>query len=408
MKMKEESTFLQGVESRLDSLFAEDDQPQKAKGSEPVHTEIPEAPASVEADVTEGSYTVEKTAGQTEELKQEDVAPAQDKSEFMTEIEKRFASIFGPDEKETGTAVEPDEQKDLKRIIDEASPEGGDFGEQAEGFTFLPSAVYSSPLKDMKSIILSIEWEINDDILAQLEEEINKLYLLYTGDRAIQGVLRILRFLGRYVRVRGVRTSQDSINLLLSIYDQLENVMITDGMTESRKQAILVDNIRKYRVWVKDVDLAGGKEDAAGEAADEEIPVLTQEMETWEDRPVVDEKEEIQNMVESQDVEQPAVEPVVEESLKEEPVISTAGQEAYIAEEALETSIPAAFVVEEPVAADEIQIPPPEQEIESTLEVMKELPPHEAFVYAIEEIKKNFQAELDALKEEIRLLKNAR
>ena len=32
----------------------------------------------------------------------------------------------------------------------------------------------------MKSIILSIEWEINDQILEQLEDEVNKLYLLYT------------------------------------------------------------------------------------------------------------------------------------------------------------------------------------------------------------------------------------
>jgi hypothetical protein len=408
MKMKEESTFLQGVESRLDSLFAEDDQPQKAKDSDPVHTEIPEAPASVETDVTEGSDSVEKTAGQTEELQQEEGAPAQDKSEFMTEIEKRFASIFGPDEKEAGAAVELDEQKDLKKIIDEAAPEGGDSDEQTEGFTSPPSAVYSSPLKDMKSIILSIEWEINDDILAQLEEEISKLYLLYTGDRAIQGFLRILRFLGRYVKVRGVRTSQDSINLLLSIYDQLENVMITDGMTESRKQAILVDSIRKYRAWVQSADLTGERRAVAGEAATEDVPVLTQEMEPWADRPAVDEKEEIQILVEGRDVEQPAVEPVAEDLLKEEPIMTTAAQEDDIAEEALEASTPAAFVVEEPVAADEIQMPSPEQKIESRVEAMKELPPHEAFVYAVEEIKKDFQAEIDALKEEIRLLKSAR
>jgi len=39
---------------------------------------------------------------------------------------------------------------------------------------------------------------------------------------------------------------------------------------------------------------------------------------------------------------------------------------------------------------------------------MQKLPPHEAFVYAFGEIKKTFQAEVDALKEEIRILKSTR
>lgn len=60
------------------------------------------------------------------------------------------------------------------------------------------------------------------------------------------------------------------------------------------------------------------------------------------------------------------------------------------------------------VEVDEIQQPVPEQDIESKVAAMKDLPPHEAFVYAIEEIKKSFQAELDALKEEIRFLKGMR
>jgi len=39
---------------------------------------------------------------------------------------------------------------------------------------------------------------------------------------------------------------------------------------------------------------------------------------------------------------------------------------------------------------------------------MKDLPPEEAFAYALEEMKRTFQTEIDTLKEEIRLLKNAR
>ena len=418
MKMKEESAFLQGVESRLDSLFAEDDHEQKVKTSEPVPAENVKPPPAEDAQTSEVSDESESTGPennieQMEEVPQ-DNTPPQGASKFMTEIEQRFAAIFGPDDKEAAAPMQADEQNDLKNIMVEAAQGFGDTDEQniqEEEFSAPSSVVYNSPLKDMKSIILSIEWEINEGILEQLEEEINKLYLFYTGDRIIQGFLRILRFLGRYIRVRGTRTNQDSANLLLSVYDQFESVMIQGGMNESRKQAVLVDSIRKYRAWAVSANLEAGGEIVPEEPVAEESLVPAPIEEEKEEIPVVDDAGETKIPTESEEFDLPAVETAAEEESEakpeEQPVVEFAAQAFEAVDTAPEVPAPRVFG-EEAVMTEEVQLPSPEKDFEDKVAAIKELSPHEAVVYAVEEMKKTFQAEIDALREEIRFLKDGR
>lgn len=412
MKMKEDSTFLQGVESRLDSLFAEDTQPTKEKDSDLPRVAVQEVASAVKEDALKVSGIKDETGSKSEVFP--DPVPAQDKSTFISEIEKRFSAIFGEDDKPVSAPKESDEQNDLKNILAQAEPQESKNPDQSlEEFSSPPSSVFNSPLKDMKSIILSIEWEINDDILEQLEEEINKLYLLYTGDRIIQGFLRILRFLGRYVRVRGVHSSQDSINLLLFVYDHLENVMISEGMTESKKHVILIENIKKYRAWVENTDLQDRKETPVTEAVADESTLPPPVVEPWEDAPLKDERTEIKHLTEVQTVEEPIAAASINKVADEEPFLREVEQETEQEakqedkKEGIAQEVNTA-VLEAPATVDEIQKPSSGEGLENTLAVIKELPPHEAFAYALEEIKKNFQVELDALKEEIRILKSAR
>lgn len=406
MTMKEESAFLQGVESRLDSLFAEDDQQQKKESTKPAPTEIGEPSATDGVPTPEGLGWAETTTEQTESPV-DDAVSLDGKSKFMSDIEKRFETIFGPDATEAGNVIESDEQNDLKTIIDEAAPESVDFLEHEEDLTMPSSAVYSSPLKDMKSIVLSIEWEINEENLEQLEDEINKLYLLYTGDRIIQGFLRILRFLGRYIRVRGTHTSQDSANLLLSIYDQFEKVMVPEEITEPKKHAIFVDSIKEYRAWAAHARLDAEEEAVPYDEVDEERSQLAPSDEPWEHKAVIEEPQQRATQVEVDQSVQLTDEAIIDEEPQEEPALELSTQAAEPIVETLESPVHDEATGEDLVATAQTQPPETEQDIASKVAAMKDMPPHEAFVYAIEEIKKSFQEELDALKEEIRLLKGA-
>lgn len=334
MTIKEESSFLQGVESRLDSLFPEDTKPIKEKHTDTPQTTVEEVAADVKRqnimeiqDIQETNREAEVSSGERQ---------MQDRSSFVSEIEKRFSAVFGDDAKNVGAVTETEKTDNIK-ITAQADKEENKNSDKPLGDLSLPaSSELHAPLKNMKSIVLSVKWEINDQILEQLENEVNKLDLLYAGDRIIQGFLRILRFVGRYVRVRGVSSNQDAVNLLLSVYDHLEKVMVSEGMTEVKKHIFLIDSIKQYRSWVENTDLNDQIETQAPEANVQDILIPMQ-----------------------------------------------------------------------PTPIDEMP-PLRDENVERTIAAMKDLPPDEAFAYALDEMKKTFQAELDAMKKEIRILKNAK
>jgi hypothetical protein len=313
------------------------------------------------------------------------------------------------------------------------------------------TSIYNSPLKDMKSVILSIEWEINDHILEQLEDEINKLYLTFTGDRIVQGFLRNIRFLGRYVRVRGQMSSQDSINLLLSVYDHFENVMVTDKMPEPQKYTILLDNIKRYRTWVDSTDLHDFE--VAKEAEEAEITAALKEeikpsevKPLGEEQPVLEKKEEMKpveiepageepipevtiaphvveeaaprEFMEEQAVKEEkeelkieSLEPVKEEPVPESPILAGAAvfEESLRQEAEPEKAVkePEMAVVPEPVPMAASLPLVYSKKMEGLIEAINDQPTREALSCALEEIKNMFQSELDGLREEIRLLKKA-
>ena len=485
MKNNEESSFLQGVESRLDSLFAESTPKITEKDSKPSPATVQNAAPAMKEDIPE---TQKVKAPEVEPEPSPEPIQATDKSQFISEIEKRFSAIFGEEEKKDAFAAREVEKpaevvdKFEKVGLDEkiapaepleeiAPPPPSEFHSPLDDVSAAPSSefhsalddlsapttsIYNSPLKDMKSVILSIEWEINDHILEQLEDEINKLYLTFTGDRIVQGFLRIIRFLGRYVRVRGQMSSQDSINLLLSVYDHFENVMVTDKMPEPQKYTILLDNIKRYRTWVDSTDLHDFE--VANEAEEAEITAAAKEevkpseiKPLPEEQPVLEKKEEMKPVEIEPAREEPVpgvtVAPPVEEAAPREFMEEQAVKEEK-EELRIESLVPvkeepvseapilagAAFVEEslpqvvqsEPEVEPEKAIKEPEiavvpepvpmaaslplgysKKMEGLIEAINDQPTREALSCALEEIKNMFQSELDVLKEEIRLLKKA-
>jgi hypothetical protein len=105
-----------------------------------------------------------------------------------------------------------------------------------------------------------LEWEISKATLDQLDAEISKLQALNDGNSNILGFLQILRFLGRYIRVKGPDFNHAAIALLLSVYDNLEDVILSEDMTVENKHTILLEDIRKYREWAGEIDFEVSKE----------------------------------------------------------------------------------------------------------------------------------------------------
>ncbi|PKN82282.1 MAG: hypothetical protein CVU51_13490 [Deltaproteobacteria bacterium HGW-Deltaproteobacteria-1] len=413
MKNNEESSFLQGVESRLDSLFAEGTPKIAEKDSKPSQATVQNVAPDIKEDIPEIQNVKEpeiKTEPSPEPIQ------ATDKSQFISEIEKRFSAIFGEEEKKDvfaarevekpseitdkikGAGLEekvllaeplesiappPPPPPELHSPLDDLSPLPSSEFHSALDDLSSPTSIYNSPLKDMKSVILS-----------------------------------------------------------------------TDKMPEAKKHTILLDDIKRYRTWVDSTDLHEFEAaEEAKEVKEVKIPEAVAEgVKPSEGKPLPEEKTLIEKKEEIKPVaiEPPQVEPVpvaavappvveetvpqfmAEQAVKEEKeTLKIEGFEPVKEEPVSEAPIVAAVVEESfqqetrPEAQPEKAIKEPgiavvpepapmaispfgySKKMEGLIAAIKDQPTQEAFSCALEEIKNMLQSELDALKEEIRSLKNA-
>jgi len=349
MTSHEESSFLEAVESRLDSIFGADSKLTRKtdSGGADIADEIA---AGLQNGLRENSILRE--TGQTAA----EPATAGDKSAYLSEIDRRFTAIFGDMDKPTRAAengAEPDDLKDLGTRV--GREENVKEESLSEDLTLFASSPPDFPLKNLQNIVFSMEARMSDSVLERLDDEALRLDRLYEDDSIIQGLLRMMRFAGRYIRVRGARTSRDAMDLLFSVYSRLELVTGGEDMAPETRRHFLKESIEQYRSWVERADLEKPAEPEAPAGMTDEDEA--REIETTDDR---------------------------------------------LRKNALMEEMPFARirVVEEqkPSSAGG-------RDAERLAAAMKELPPNEAFAWALAELKKTFQDEIAVLKEEIRLLK---
>ncbi len=110
------------------------------------------------------------------------------------------------------------------------------------------SDVKEYPLKELKAIILSIDWEITDDIMNRLADQVVGLKKRYKDDRIVFMLLQLLGSIGEYIRTNRGKSHPDSFKFLNSLFKKLDKVVRTEGLTESEKKKILSVEVNKYKV----------------------------------------------------------------------------------------------------------------------------------------------------------------
>ena len=104
-----------------------------------------------------------------------------------------------------------------------------------------------SELLDLKAIVLSIEWEISDEIMTQLLAETDRLIKIYRDNKVVYSLLKLLDSVGRYVKSKKATALPDSIKLLHSIHANLQKVVTSETITESQSRQILSAEIAKFK-----------------------------------------------------------------------------------------------------------------------------------------------------------------
>ncbi len=131
-----------------------------------------------------------------------------------------------------------------------------------------------SPLARLKSIILSIDWEINDDILRQFNEELLDLKDIWADNKINLIYVQALEKLSKYIYKEKADAHPNTIKLLLTFYANLEKIVSADSLSEQDKKTILLDDIQRFEKLKRKIGLTPEKAPASpapGEV-DNQIP----------------------------------------------------------------------------------------------------------------------------------------
>jgi HAMP domain-containing protein len=147
---------------------------------------------------------------------------------IVDEVEKRLDDLFGDS--------------------DDASDFEGDGGD-IEGPLELEEGgdVEDTPLKELKSIVLSIDWEITDEIMTNFLDQVDGLKEAYKDDKVVLMFLQLLGSVGKYIKAKKESAHPDVVKLLNTAYAGLEKVLLTEDITETERKKLLIAEVNEFK-----------------------------------------------------------------------------------------------------------------------------------------------------------------
>lgn len=104
-----------------------------------------------------------------------------------------------------------------------------------------------SPLRELKTIVLSIDWEITDEVMTSFIDQIKALKEKYSDDKIILVFLQLLGSLGEYIKINKGKSHPDTFKILNSLFNNLDKIFQAPDLAESEKKKILAIELAKYK-----------------------------------------------------------------------------------------------------------------------------------------------------------------
>jgi pilus assembly protein FimV len=103
-----------------------------------------------------------------------------------------------------------------------------------------------SPIARLKSLVLSIDWEITDDVLRQFNEELLDLKDIWANEKIYLVYVQALEKISKYIYQEKADSNPNAIKLLLTFYYNLEKIISSEDMSEEEKKQILLEDVQKF------------------------------------------------------------------------------------------------------------------------------------------------------------------
>ncbi|MGB5421308.1 MAG: hypothetical protein WBN03_04065 [Desulfobacterales bacterium] len=164
--------------------------------------------------------------------------------QFSEEVEDRLQNLFGEEK--------PSETAEIKS-----------------------ADIIPHPLRDLKTVILSIDWEITDEVMTSFVEQVAVLQDTYRNDKIVLVFLQLLGSIGDYIRTHLGQAHPDAFKILTSLFAELERIVQSEDLTEVEKKKILSVELGKYKKLknqlIPSKAQAGDRRTAATAASDQSV-----------------------------------------------------------------------------------------------------------------------------------------
>jgi hypothetical protein len=125
-----------------------------------------------------------------------------------------------------------------------------------------------SPIRNLKALVFSIDWEITDDTMVDFLSETDRLLQTYKNDKILTLFLKLHESIGKYIKAKKARAHPDAFKFVASVYKNFEKVLLTPGMKENQKKQLLAAELNKFKDFKERVLLRG---EPTAEAAPERM-----------------------------------------------------------------------------------------------------------------------------------------
>ena len=160
-------------------------------------------------------------------------------------------------------AQDVNEYDDLTRFADENFDTG-----EVDLFQFTGDD--QSPLTKLKAVILSLDWDITDEYLQELAEELDNLTESWQDDKVAALYLQGMGKIGKYLRLRGAHAHPNAIKLLLSFFYDFELIFSSPDISSAKVSRMVQNDVHKFKVLQYQIQLAEEAEEEKTKALKDE------------------------------------------------------------------------------------------------------------------------------------------
>ena len=125
----------------------------------------------------------------------------------------------------------------------------------------------TSPLSELKKIVLSIDWEITPEALDSFLDQVRLLKELYPSDKVILVFLQVLGSLGQYIKSSRSKVHPSTFTVLNSVFARLDEIVSTPKMAPAVRRKLLQAEMDAYQELRAKISQRRAAEPAAKPAA---------------------------------------------------------------------------------------------------------------------------------------------